>query len=81
LNKFDVLDEISTIFKNVFDDNDLVITLATNSDEIEDWDSLEQINLLVAIENKFNIKFKIEDVLELENVGDMLELVLSMIGD
>ena len=81
MNKFDVLDEISTIFKNVFDDNDLVITLATNSDEIEDWDSLEQINLLVAIENKFNIKFKIEDVLELENVGDMLELVLSMIGD
>ena len=80
MNKFDVLDEISTIFKNVFDDDELVLTLATNSDEIEDWDSLEQINLLVAIENKFNIKFKIEDVLELENVGDMVELVLSMIS-
>ena len=48
--------------------------------DIEDWDSLEQINLLTAIEKKFNIKFKLADVRNLKNVGDLLDLVARMVG-
>ncbi len=73
-----ILEQITDIFKNVFDDDDLIITRETNADDIEDWDSLEQINLLVAMENKFQIKFKLEDVSSLENVGDMIDLIARM---
>ena len=45
----------------------------------EDWDSLEQINLLTAIEKKFNIKFKLSDVRGLKDVGDLLDLVARMV--
>ena len=47
---------------------------------LEDWDSLEQINLLTAIEKKFSIKFKLADVRNLKDVGDLLDLVKRMAG-
>ena len=68
------------IFRDNFDDDTLEITRATCADDIEDWDSLEQINLLTAIEKKFNIKFKLADVRNLKNVGDLLDLVARMVG-
>ena len=52
---------------------------STCADDIEDWDSLEQINLLTAIEKKFNIKFKLADVRGLKDVGDLLDLVARMV--
>ena len=47
-------------------------------DSIEDWDSLEQINLLTAIEKKFGLKFGLADVRDLQNVGDLLDLIERM---
>ena len=52
-----ILEAVQEIFRDNFDDDTLEITRATCADDIEDWDSLEQINLLTAIEKKFNIKF------------------------
>ena len=60
-----ILEAVQEIFRDNFD---------------EDWDSLEQINLLTAIEKKFNIKFKLADVRSLKNVGDLLDLVARMVG-
>ena len=71
---------IQAIFRDNFDDDSLVLTRETTADDIEDWDSLEQINLLTAIEKKFNIKFKLADVRNLKNVGDLLDLVARMVG-
>ena len=68
-----------TLFRDNFDDDTLEITRATCADDIEDWDSLEQINLLTAIEKKFNIKFKLSDVRGLKDVGDLLDLVARMV--
>lgn len=70
-----ILDAVQEIFRDNFDDDSLVITRSTCADDIEDWDSLEQINLLTAIERRFGIKFKLEDVRGLQNVGDLLDLV------
>ena len=61
------------------DADTLEITRSTCADDIEDWDSLEQINLLTAIEKKFNIKFKLADVRGLKDVGDLLDLVARMV--
>lgn len=74
----DILQEIQEIFRDNFDDEELVITRDTCADDIEDWDSLEQINLLTAIEKKFNIKFKLADVRGLKDVGDLIDLVARM---
>lgn len=71
---------LTDIFRNVFDDDEIVLTDSTTADDIEDWDSLEQINLLVAIEKRFNIKFQLADVSHLENVGAMVDLVARLIA-
>lgn len=75
-----ILEAVQEIFRDNFDDDTLEIARATCADDIEDWDSLEQINLLTAIEKKFNIKFKLADVRNLKNVGDLLDLVARMVG-
>ena len=49
----------------------------TNANDIEDWDSLEQINLIVAIENEFGMMFDMAEVSDLANVGEMADLIMS----
>ena len=75
-----ILADVQEIFRDNFDDEELEITRETCADDIEDWDSLEQINLLTAIEKKFGLKFKLEDVRGLKNVGDLLDLVQRLLG-
>lgn len=71
----EIMKNVQEIFRDIFDDLDLIITDSTNSNEIEDWDSLEQINILLSIEKKFNIKFNLDEALEFKNVGDMINLI------
>ena len=80
MTRTDIMAKLNEIFCDIFDDEDIVLTDATNSDDIEDWDSLEQINLLVAIEKQFSIKFSLADVADLENVGAMVDLIERMVG-
>ena len=75
----EIFNTVQDIFRDNFDDDTLEITRATCADDIEDWDSLEQINLLTAIEKKFGIKFKLADVRGLKDVGDLLDLVSRMV--
>ena len=78
MDKNQILDAVQNIFRDNFDDDTLVITPATSAQDIEDWDSLEQIKLLTAMEKKFGIKFKLEDVRNLNSVGDILELIARL---
>ena len=80
LSEQEIFDSVQEIFRTVFDDDGIVLTREMTADDIEDWDSLEQINLLVAIEKKFSIKFKLDDVKNLPNVGAMLDLVKRMVA-
>ena len=80
MSEQEIFDGVQEIFRTVFDDDEIVLTREMTADDIEDWDSLEQINLLVAIEKKFSIKFKLDDVKNLPNVGAMLDLVKRLAG-
>ncbi len=73
----EILEIVQDIFRDVFDDESLVITDSTNSSDIEDWDSLEHIALVVSMEKKFNLKFDLKEVNELANVGEMVDLIAS----
>ena len=72
-----VYEKMNEIFRNVFDDDSIELEDDTNADDIEDWDSLEQINLIVAIENEFEMMFDMAEVANLANVGEMVDLILS----
>ena len=75
-----ITQDVQEIFRNNFDDDSIVLTDTTNAADIEDWDSLEQINLLTAIEKKFGLKFNLADVRNLANVGDLLDLIQRLKG-
>ena len=78
MDKQSIFDAVQEIFRDNFDDEELEITRETCADDIEDWDSLEQINLLTTIGKKYGVKFSIDDVKGLANVGDMVDLVLRL---
>ena len=59
-----IYETLNEIFQDVFDDEDIVVDAGTNSDTIEDWDSLEHINLVVAIEKAFGLKFSMDEMVQ-----------------
>lgn len=75
MTREEVLQKLNIIFNDVFDE-DLTINESTDSDDIEDWDSLEHINLIAAIESEFRIKFDMSEIPKMKNVGDIVDLVL-----
>ena len=79
VSREEVFERVTDIFRDVFDDDELVISDSTNSEDIEDWDSLEHNQLIVGMEKEFKVKFDIKTVNSLENVGQMVDLILSMI--
>ena len=68
-------ERLQEIFRDIFDDETLIITEEMSANDIEDWDSLAQINLIIAIEKEFKVKFRLEEVSNLKNIGEMLELL------
>jgi acyl carrier protein len=70
-----IKENLTEIFRDVLDNNSIVLSRETTADDIEEWDSLSQISLLVAIEKEFKIKLDFNEVKQLQNVGDMLDLV------
>lgn len=77
MTRQDVYEELTKVFKDIFDDEELMICDETTAKDIDDWDSLEQINLVVAVEKKFNIKFKMDEVSHFENVGEMVDIIMQ----
>ena len=75
-----VFEKLNTIFRDNFDDDEICLTDATSAEDIEDWDSLEQINLVVAIQDAFGIKFNIDEVNAMKNVGEMADAILAKTG-
>ena len=75
MTKEKILSELRPIFQDVFDDDEIIITNDSNAEEIEDWDSLSHIRLVVAIEKHFAIKFAFGELQELKNVGEMIALI------
>jgi acyl carrier protein len=75
-----LLPEVQNIFRDVFDQPDLVITRASNAATVEDWDSLAHINLVTAIEKHYKIRFALGELQELKNVGDMLDLMQAKLA-
>ena len=69
------IEEITPVFREVFDDDSINLTRGTTADDVEEWDSLTHMNLVIALELKFKIKFALGELQTLKNVGEMLDLI------
>jgi acyl carrier protein len=70
-----ILEEVQSIFRDILDQPDLILTRDSNASNVEDWDSLAHVNLVTAIERHYKIKFALGELQELKNVGDMIDLI------
>lgn len=70
-----ILEELQPLFRDILDQPNLRITRESNSSNVEGWDSLAHINLVTAIEQEYNVKFSIDELLELKTVGEMVDLM------
>ncbi len=79
MTREEIFEQLNEVFRDVFDDESIVVTDETTADDIEDWDSLEHINLVAAVETQFGVKFNMGQIVTLKNVGEMADLIESMI--
>jgi acyl carrier protein len=68
-------EKLNLIFREVFDDEDIEIAPALTANDIDGWDSLSHVNLILAIESRFKIRFSQKELLTFKNVGDLLESI------
>ena len=79
MSREEIYEQLNEVFQDVFDDEDITVNDNTTADDIEDWDSLEHINLIVAVEKKFGIKFNMGEVNKFKNVGEMVDTIMTRI--
>ena len=79
MNQTEVYERLNEVFRDVFDDEEIMVNADTTADDIEDWDSLEHINLIAAVEQEFGIKFSMGQVVSMKNVGEMVSIIESNI--
>ncbi len=80
MERFEIIKKVNEIFKDVLDNENLVLNDNTTANDIEEWDSLSHIQLVVAIEKSFKIKFTSSEILSWENVGEMINSILERIN-
>lgn len=72
-----IYDKLTEIFRELFEDDEILLTPETTSDDIEDWDSLTHIQLISICEEEFGVKFSTAELLHLANVGDLAKVIES----
>ena len=70
-------ERLNKVFREVFDDDSIVVADETTADDIEEWDSFEHINLIVAVEEEFGFKIPMGKTVTMKNVGEMVDLILE----
>jgi acyl carrier protein len=76
----EVLDKVTGIFKEVLDKPDVVLNDLTTANDIEEWDSLAHIHIIVAIERGFNIRFGSKEIQSWDNVGELIDSICTKIS-
>lgn len=80
MSREEVFEKLNEVFRDVFDDESITVNDTTTADDIEDWDSLEHINLMAAVESEFGIKFSMGQVVTMKNVGEMADIILQKLS-
>ena len=68
-------ERLNEVFRTVFDDDSIIVNRETTADDIEDWDSLEHIRLIGAVEREFGVRFTMKEVSTMKYVGEMMDII------
>ncbi len=71
--------QLTEIFRDLFDDDSIVLTSQTTAADIPGWDSFNHINLIVACESKFKVKFNTAEIESLHNVGHLVDVIAAKV--
>jgi len=73
-----LLGRLNEVFRSVFDDPDMTVSLSTTAKDVPGWDSIVHITLVIEVERVFGIKFRMSEIEKLRNVGDMVAILAAM---
>jgi acyl carrier protein len=77
MNQDAMLGRLNEVFRSVFDDPDLTVSLATTAKDVPGWDSIVHITLVIEVEREFNVKFRMAEIEKLRNVGDLVAILAA----
>ena len=72
-----IITKLEKIFREVFSDESLIITRKMSANDVNEWNSLNNMILVSEVEKEFSIKFKLKDLNKMRNVGDMIDIIIS----
>jgi len=75
MERNDILARVQDVFREELELDDLVLNDETTADDVEEWDSLSHVQLVVALEKAFNIKFSSREILSWDNIGDLVDCI------
>jgi acyl carrier protein len=70
-----IYEKLTGIFHNVFDDDSIAVTPGLTASDVDEWDSLSHIRLVLTVEKAFGIKFSASEIGKLKNVGEFVDLI------
>lgn len=76
MGRKDIFEKINEICRDVFEEDDLVVTDVTTAEDVEGWDSLTHLTLISEIENEFDVKFTMGEIQKSKNVGELVDALI-----
>ncbi|MEE9433207.1 MAG: acyl carrier protein [Sphingorhabdus sp.] len=76
----ETLAKITEVVRDELDDDDIVLTRDSRADEVEGWDSLAHVRIVVAVEQSLETRFEMNDITELQTVGELIDLIQRSSG-
>ncbi|MCR4851332.1 MAG: acyl carrier protein [Lachnospiraceae bacterium] len=80
MTREDILEQVTQILRDEFEDDELEVTEETTAADVEDWDSLAHISLIHEVEQNFDIKFTLGEIQDFQNVGEMIDSIEVHLG-
>jgi len=75
MTRADIFSELTTVFRDVFNQPGLILTEDLTANDVDNWDSLSHMVMITEVEQRFNIKFKLRDINKMRNVGDLVTIL------
>lgn len=75
MNKEDILNKINHVFHDILGHKNFSLSNNTSANDVEGWDSITHIMIISEIEKEFDIKFKLMDLMNMDNVGDLINII------
>ena len=79
MSREEILEQVSNVFADILDEDNITLSESSTADDVEGWDSLTHVQLVVAAERKFKIRFTAKEIQSWKNVGEMIDSISSKI--